>query len=70
MAVSMIWKSEHLKKYFKTPRGMLHAVDDVNFHHRERARRWAWWASPAAASPPSGRTILGLHACHQRRGPL
>ena len=21
----------HLKKYFKTPRGMLHAVDDVSF---------------------------------------
>ena len=24
-------KVEHLKKYFKTPRGMLHAVDDVSF---------------------------------------
>lgn len=22
---------EHLKKYFKTPRGVLHAVDDVGF---------------------------------------
>lgn len=22
---------QHLKKYFKTPRGMLHAVDDVSF---------------------------------------
>ena len=21
----------HLKKYFKTPRGLLHAVDDVSF---------------------------------------
>ncbi|NLA87726.1 MAG: ATP-binding cassette domain-containing protein [Clostridiales bacterium] len=26
---------EHLKKYFKTPRGMLHAVDDVNFSINE-----------------------------------
>ena len=24
-------KVEHLKKYFKTPRGLLHAVDDVSF---------------------------------------
>ena len=23
---------QHLKKYFKTPGGMLHAVDDVSFH--------------------------------------
>ena len=22
---------EHLKKYFNTPKGMLHAVDDVSF---------------------------------------
>ncbi len=26
----IILQTEHLKKYFKTPRGMLHAVDDVN----------------------------------------
>jgi len=26
-----ILRVEHLKKYFKTPSGMLHAVDDVNF---------------------------------------
>ena len=26
---------EHLKKYFRTPRGMLHAVDDVNFSIKE-----------------------------------
>lgn len=27
----IILKVDHLKKYFKTPRGMLHAVDDVSF---------------------------------------
>ena len=26
-----ILQVSHLKKYFKTPKGMLHAVDDVSF---------------------------------------
>ena len=26
-----ILEVKHLKKYFKTSRGMLHAVDDINF---------------------------------------
>ena len=30
-----ILKAEHLKKYFKTPSGLLHAVDDVNFSINE-----------------------------------
>ena len=30
-----ILRVEHLKKYFKTPSGMLHAVDDVNFSIEE-----------------------------------
>lgn len=29
--MSELLKVEHLKKYFNTPRGMLHAVDDVSF---------------------------------------
>jgi len=29
--VGELLRVEHLKKYFKSPRGMLHAVDDVNF---------------------------------------
>ena len=29
--MSEILRVEHLKKYFKTPRGILHAVDDVSF---------------------------------------
>ena len=27
----VILQAEHLKKYFSTPRGLLHAVDDINF---------------------------------------
>ena len=38
---------QHLKKYFPTAKGYLHAVDDVSF--TIEAPRWAWWASPAAA---------------------
>ena len=29
-----ILRVEHLKKYFTTPKGTLHAVDDVNFSIR------------------------------------
>ena len=52
MSTEPLLEVKNLKKYFKTPKGMLHAVDDVTFTHRQRARRWAWWASPAAANPP------------------
>ena len=48
----IILEVRDLKKYFKSPTGTLHAVDGVNFPFGE-ARRWAWWGSPAAASPPS-----------------
>ena len=30
---------KHLKKYFKTPKGQLHAVDDVSFHVYPEDRR-------------------------------
>jgi len=33
--VSELLRVEHLKKYFKNPAGMLHAVDDVNFSINE-----------------------------------
>ena len=29
--MSTLLEVKHLKKYFPTPRGMLHAVDDVSF---------------------------------------
>ena len=43
----VILEVKNLKKYFKTSKGMLHAVDDVSV-----APLWASWASPAAVSPP------------------
>ena len=41
---------QNLKKYFPTPRGMLHAVDDVTFTI-EKGKTLGVVASPAAASP-------------------
>lgn len=34
-----ILEVKHLKKYFNTPKGVLHAVDDVNFT-LERGKPW------------------------------
>ena len=49
----VLLKAEHLKKYFKSPHGTVKAVDDVSLEIYE-VRRWRWWVSPAAASPPWG----------------
>ena len=48
-----------LKKYFKTPRGMLHAVDDVSFHIDERTTLGVVGESGCGKST-LGRTILHL----------
>ena len=42
-----------LKKYFNTPHGLLHAVDDLSFQISRRGRRWVLWESPAVANLPS-----------------
>ena len=42
---------KHLKKYFNTKNGLLHAVDDVSFDI-ERGETLALWANQAAESPP------------------
>ena len=42
---------KHLKKYFNTKNGLLHAVDDVS-SILSGAKRWALWANQAAESPP------------------
>lgn len=51
---------EHLKKYFNTPGGMLHAVDDVNFSIYEGETLGVVGESGCGKST-MGRTILRLH---------
>lgn len=53
-------KVEGLKKYFQTPSGMLHAVDDVNFSVREGETLGIVGESGCGKST-MGRTILRLH---------
>ena len=51
---------EHLKKYFQTPAGTLHAVDDVNFTINEGETLGVVGESGCGKST-MGRTILRLH---------
>lgn len=53
-------KVEGLKKYFHTPAGVLHAVDDVNFSVREGETLGVVGESGCGKST-MGRTILRLH---------
>ena len=55
-----ILRVEHLKKYFTTPKGTLHAVDDVNFSIRTGETLGVVGASGCGKST-MGRAILRLH---------
>lgn len=52
-------KVEHLKKYFKTGRGMLHAVDDVTFDI-DRKKTLGVVGESGCGKSTLGRTILNL----------
>jgi len=54
-----ILEIKHLKKYFKTPRGMLHAVDDVNFAI-ERGKTLGVVGESGCGKSTTGRAILRL----------
>jgi len=55
----IILEVKNLKKYFKTPRGMLHAVDDVSFT-LERGKTLGIVGESGCGKTTTGRTILRL----------
>ena len=58
--MSAILEVKNLKKYFKTPRGILHAVDDVTFSVQE-GRTLGIVGESGCGKSTLGRTIIHLH---------
>jgi len=59
MADTPILEVKHLKKYFQTPKGMLHAVDDVSFTI-ERGKTLGIVGESGCGKSTTGRAILRL----------
>ena len=57
--MSKLLRVEHLKKYFDTPRGTLHAVDDVNFV-LDQGKTLGVVGESGCGKSTLGRTIIGL----------
>ena len=55
-----ILEVKHLKKYFNTPKGLLHAVDDVNFT-LERGKTLGIVGESGCGKSTFGYTLMGLH---------
>ena len=55
----MLLRVENLKKYFQTPRGMLHAVDDVSFSI-EKGKTLGVVGESGCGKSTLGRVILHL----------